>query len=107
MTGPTALWPGTEALGRLLLERPSPLDHLRRVQGSLGLRRKWGRERVEAACLRAVRYGVSTYGAVKKILEKGLEGTNAEEGGAEPVTATYKFARPMSELLAHLPAKEA
>jgi len=99
--------PGTEALVRRLLEQPSPLDHLRRVQGILGLRRKWGRDRVEAACVRAVQYGVSTYGAVKKILEKGLEGTQAEEVGAEPVTATYQFARPMTELLVHLPAKEA
>jgi transposase len=97
--------PGTEALVRELLERPSPLDHLRRVQGILGLKRTWGRERVEAACARSVRYGVYTYGAVKKILERGLEEPVAVEGVEAGTPSTYTFARPMSELLAHLPAK--
>jgi transposase len=98
--------PGTQALVRELLGRPSPLDHLRRVQGILGLKKKWGRERVEAACSRAHRYGVYTYGAVKNILEQGLDGPVAVEGVAEVIAPSYKFARPMSELLAHLPAKE-
>jgi len=97
--------PGTHALVRELLGRPSPLDHLRRVQGILGLKRKWSRERLEAACSRANRFGVYTYGAVKKILEQGLDVELPAEIGVEETVSSYKYARPISELLAHLPAK--
>lgn len=97
--------PGTRALVEELFTRGAPLDHLRRVQGILGLQRRCGRVRLEAACARAVRYGVWTYAAVKRMLDHGLEGAGAAETPVEG-SATYRFARPMDELLAHLPAKE-
>ncbi len=49
------------------------LDNLRAAQGVLGLKKKYGPKRLEAACRRAVEHGTASYRAVKSILEKGLD----------------------------------
>ena len=46
--------------------------------GILNLAKKNGNSRLEAACLRANRFGINTYRSLKRILDKGLE--------EEPVT---------------------
>ncbi len=59
------------AVDALLAERP--LDQLRAVQKLVGLEEKVGRERLEAACLRALHYGDPRYTRVKSILAAGME----------------------------------
>lgn len=49
------------------------LDKLRAAQGVIRLVGKFGNNRLEAACARALAHGTPTYGSVKKILEKGLD----------------------------------
>jgi hypothetical protein len=49
------------------------LDYLRAAQGLLGLGERYGRPRLEAACTRALNFGVPTYRAVKQILKEGLD----------------------------------
>lgn len=49
------------------------LDKLRAVQGVLGLRKKYGKVRLEAACSYALSHGATTLRAIKRILERGLD----------------------------------
>jgi hypothetical protein len=49
------------------------LDYLRAAQGLLGLRERYSAARLEAACSRALNFGVPTYRAVKQILKDGLD----------------------------------
>lgn len=49
------------------------LDHLRAVQGLLRLADQYGRPRLDAACSRALNFGVPSYRTVKQILKEGLD----------------------------------
>lgn len=49
------------------------LHHLRQVHGILRLGDKYGPDRLNAACRRALDYGDPRYRTVKTILEKGLD----------------------------------
>jgi hypothetical protein len=49
------------------------LDNLRAAQGVIGLGEQFGRNRLEAACSRALNFGVPKYNAVKHILRDGLD----------------------------------
>ncbi len=48
-------------------------DNLRAAQGVIGLARKYGQVRLEAACRRAIIFGSPKYITVKTILAKGLD----------------------------------
>jgi hypothetical protein len=48
------------------------LIRMRAVQGVLGLQKKYGAVRLEAACSRANHYGTPGLNVVKRILETGL-----------------------------------
>lgn len=49
------------------------LDNLRAAQGVIGLDKTYGRQRLEAACARALAFGSGRYRTVKDILRKGLD----------------------------------
>lgn len=49
------------------------LDKLRAVQGILGLSKKYGKTRLEAACNYALYHHVTTLRAIKRILERGFD----------------------------------
>lgn len=49
------------------------LDHLRAAQGVVGLAKRFGAPRLEAACARALAFNDVRYRSVKTILEKGLD----------------------------------
>lgn len=49
------------------------LDHLRAAQGLLRLSEKYGPQRLEAACTRALNFGTPTYRTVKQILKDGFD----------------------------------
>ena len=57
----------------LLAEKPHPEMGYRSALGVISLSRKYGPERVEAACTRAVRMKVHRYQSVKSILASGLD----------------------------------
>lgn len=57
----------------MLAEKPHPEMGYRSALGVISLSRKYGPERVEAACTRAVRMKVHRYRSVKSILESGLD----------------------------------
>jgi transposase len=64
--------PETKRVVETLLDE-RPLDRLRAVQRLLKLEESVGRERLEAACRRALHYGDPSYRRVREILSAGLE----------------------------------
>lgn len=91
--GPATL----ELVERLLGERP--LDRLRSAQGIVGLSRRFGDKRLEAACRRALAYDEVRYGTVKRILDNGLDAETMAELPAGPLPRTSVFARSTAELV--------
>jgi transposase len=57
----------------MLAEKPHPEMAYRSALGVISLSRKYGPERVEAACTRAVRLKICRYQSVKSILAVGLD----------------------------------
>ena len=57
----------------IMAERPHPEQGFRACMGLVGLGRRYGGERLEAACTRAVRLKAHRYQSVKSMLQKGLD----------------------------------
>jgi transposase len=95
-----AIGAATDQIVTTLLADPA-VDRLRTVGRLLRLGERYGDERLEAACQRAVRFGEPTYTTVKRILTEGLE-------AQPPAAATSKtppartFVRTAHEMLGHL-----
>jgi len=81
------------------------LENLRAAQGVIGLRKKYGAARLEAACRRALAFDNPRYRTVKTILEKGLDQAadpaRAFDALADTYTASGRFLRDTAKLLAH------
>ena len=75
-----------------LLDIPLPWTKMRQVYALLGLVKKWGAERVEAACARALEAEAINVGLIGRMLERGTENTMIQP--ALPGTVvTGRFAR--------------
>jgi transposase len=75
--------PSTGQLAKHILEkRPFPEQGYRSCLGLIRLADRYGKERLEAACKRALFFGTHTYNSVKSILEKGLDRTPLEKAPA-------------------------
>ena len=57
----------------ILMARRHPEQGFRSCLGILRLEKRYGRERLEAACARALRFGARSYRNVESILKNGLE----------------------------------
>ena len=78
--------PSTRDLVRNLLDnRPHPEMGFRSCLGLLSLEKRFGRERLEAACQRALALSSPTRGSVLSILEKGLDSQPLPEPDTEAV----------------------
>ena len=78
------------------------LDNLRAAQGVIGLGESFGRVRLEAACARAVSFGVPKYFAVKKILHDGLDRQEQPQPASaleDPYSGGARFGRNAADLL--------
>lgn len=87
-----------------ILLTDSVVDYLRAAQGVIGLQKKYGSERLEAACKRAVIFKSTHYRTIKSILQTGAEYNPLPEQEAFDVLAeTYtgkgRFCRDTSTLL--------
>ena len=81
-----------QLIERLLTEKP--LDKLRTVQGILGLEDKYGKQRLEAACKRALFFDDVKYGTINNILKRQKDKEPLEtEIGRQRYFANGKFAR--------------
>ncbi len=80
------------AYAAALLDSPLPWTRMRQVYALLGLVKKWGAERVEAACASALDHEVVNVGLIGRMLERGTETTPLQP--ALPGTAILaRFAR--------------
>jgi len=95
-----AIGVATDHIVTALLDDPA-VDRLRTAGRLLRLGERYGDERLESACQRAVQFSEPTYTTVKRILTEGLE---AQPAVATPTAtpAAHTFARTASELLGHL-----
>lgn len=82
----------------------SVVDYLRGAQGIIGLQKKYGDARLEAACRRALSFQSGYYKTIKSILQQGLEyaplpENKAFDALAEAYTGKGRFCRDTSTLL--------
>src|SRR5437773_1782780 len=59
--------------GMIMAERPHPEQGYRSCMGLIGLGRRYGKDRLEAAAQRAIHLQAHTYQSMKSILERGLD----------------------------------
>ena len=92
-----------ELVGHLFADRI--VDHLRAARSLIGLRAKFGRQRLEAACRRALAFATPQYRAVKTILHRGLDQQPVEGEAVRVLAPVYTGAahynRDPGELLAN------
>ncbi len=81
------------------------LDNLRAAQSVIGLARRFGARRLEAACQRALAFDDPKYRTVKIILENGIDLTDLDEPAfdrlADAYTGAGRFCRDTTKLLTH------
>jgi transposase len=79
--------PQTAALVQAIIDdKPHPEQGYRACLGLIRLGERYSKERLEAACARALLFNTLSYHSVKSILEKGLDRLPQEEAlSAEPV----------------------
>jgi hypothetical protein len=65
--------PAIGAYAQVLLDNPLPWTKMRQVYALLGLAKKWGPERVDAACTRAAEVEAFNVGLIGRMLERGAE----------------------------------
>lgn len=95
----TAVGPAArEVIDELLNHRPE--DRLRTAGRLLRLGERFGPQRLEAACARALRFDDPAYMTVKRILEQGLD--TEELPSTEPAPPALAFIRTAAELVGHL-----
>jgi hypothetical protein len=87
-----------EAIGAYataLLDIPLPWTKMRQVYALLGLVKKWGPDRVNAACERALDAEAINVGLIGRMLERGTETTDATpvQQGLAGTVLTPRFAR--------------
>jgi transposase len=87
-----------EVVDALLDHRPE--DRLRTAGRLLRLSDRFGPQRLEAACVRALRFNDLAYMTIKRILEQGLD--LEELPIIAPPAPAMMFARPAAELVGHL-----
>ena len=81
------------------------LDNLRAAQSVIGLARRFGTQRLDAACQRALTFDDPKYRTVKTILENGIDLDPSDEPAFDRLTETYtgrgRFCRDTTKLLTH------
>jgi hypothetical protein len=84
----TAIGENTVAAIRVILKQKTFIEQTYRTcRGTLSLAKRYGNNRLEAACARALFYNTKiTYGALNSILEKNLD--------KQPLQATMNFNLP-------------
>ena len=88
--------PAIGAYATILLDNPLPWTKMRQVYALLGLAKKWGPDRVDAACGRAAEAEAFNVGLIGRMLERGAE-TAPPETVPQQSLLPGRFARPASD----------
>jgi hypothetical protein len=91
--------PATGQVVDLLLDH-RPEDRLRTAGRLLRLSERFGPQRLEAACMRSLRFDDAAYMTIKRILEQGLD--VEELPSTEPAPPARAFVRSAADLVGHL-----
>ena len=98
--------PAIGAYAAAVLEHPLPWTKMRQVYALLGLVKRWGPERVNSACVRALEAEAISVPLIGRMLERATESTPAEPGtpaaatpagGSASRVITGRFARDPAE----------
>ncbi len=93
--------PSVGAYAAAVLDSPLPWTRMRQVYRLLGLAKKWGPERVEAACARALQAEAVDVGLIGRMLERATENAPPSSSApGEPASSNVvagRFSRDASE----------
>ena len=73
-----------EMVRRIMADRPHPEQGYRASLGLMRLGTRYGNERLEAACERALSFDLVSYRGVRNILEAGMDRLKAEKTSVQP-----------------------
>jgi hypothetical protein len=85
--------PAIGAYATAVLDHPLPWTKMRQVYALLGLVKRWGPERVEAACARAADAEAFNVGLIGRMIERATEAANADQPPTRSVASPARFAR--------------
>ncbi|MBA2608678.1 MAG: IS21 family transposase [Actinobacteria bacterium] len=86
--------PAVGAFAAALLDTPLPWTKMRQVYALLGLAKKWGAARVDAACASALEHEAINVGLIGRMLERATENTTTPTQPTLPgVVVSARFAR--------------
>lgn len=87
--------PAVGAYATAVLDHPLPWTKMRQAYALLGLVKRWGPDRVEAACRRALDAEAIDVGLIGRMLDRATENTPADQPAIPPAApaAPARFAR--------------
>jgi transposase len=85
--------PNVGAYASALLDIPLPWTKMRQVYALLGLVKKWGPERVDAACASALEHETVNVGLISRMLERATEHTTPPQPALAGTVIPGRFAR--------------
>jgi transposase len=85
--------PNVGTYASALLDIPLPWTKMRQVYALLGLVKKWGPARVDAACASALEHEQVNVGLIGRMLERGTENTTTTQPSLPGVVVVGRFAR--------------
>lgn len=96
--------PAVGAYATALLDTPLPWTKMRQVYALLGLVKKWGPERVNTACERALQAEAVNVGLIGRMLERATENDQPPAPPAPSNVVTGRFARDAGHFATRQPA---
>jgi len=85
--------PAIGAYATAILDHPLPWTKMRQVYALLGLVKRWGADRVEAACARAAEAEAFNVGLIGRMIERATEADAPADAPAPTATGPARFAR--------------
>jgi hypothetical protein len=85
--------PAIGAFAAALLEHPLPWTKMRQAYALLGLVKKWGDQRVDAACTSALEHEAINVGLIGRMLQRATENATTTQPPQPGVVVAARFAR--------------
>ena len=85
--------PAVGAYAAAVLDHPLPWTKMRQAYALLGLAKRWGPERVEAACARALEAEAVSVPLIGRMIERATEAGTAGATAPEPPDKPARFER--------------
>ena len=92
--------PAIGAYAAALLDIPLPWTKMRQVYALLGLVKRWGADRVDAACASALEHEAVNVGLIGRMLERATEHTDRDVAAGAPSSPAASPATPTTSLSA-------